>query len=95
MEGIIQNMELAFRMQTTTPQLVDLSSESQATLELYGVGSSNPSDKHGRACLLARKLSEAGVRFVQVTMDGWDHHGDIPGNLPQSAPADRPTRRRA
>jgi len=83
MEGMIQNMELAFRMQTTTPQLVDLSSESQATLDLYSVGGGNPSDKHGRACLLARKLSESGVRFVQVTMDGWDHHGNIRGNLPR------------
>jgi len=82
MEGMIQNMELAFRMQTTTPQLVDLSKETQATLSLYGVGG-NETDKHGRACLLARKLCESGVRFVQVTMDGWDHHGDIRGNLPR------------
>ncbi len=82
MEGMIQNMELAFRMQTTTPQLVDLSKESKDTLELYGIGGKE-SDKHGRACLLARKLSESGVRFVQVTMDGWDHHGDIRGNLPR------------
>lgn len=83
MEGMIQNMELAFRMQTTTPQLVDLSKETQATLDLYGIGNGKLSDKHGRACLLARKLSESGVRFVQVTMDGWDHHGDIRGNLPK------------
>jgi hypothetical protein len=83
MEGMIQNMELAFRMQTTTPQLVDLSKETQGTLDLYGIGSGKESDKHGRACLLARKLSESGVRFVQVTMDGWDHHGDIRGNLPR------------
>jgi len=82
MEGMIQNMELAFRMQTTTPQLVDLSKETKETLDLYGVGGKE-TDKHGRACLLARKLSEAGVRFVQVTMDGWDHHGDIRGNLPR------------
>jgi hypothetical protein len=82
MEGMIQNMELAFRMQTTTPQLVDISKESKDTLDLYGIGDKD-SDKHGRACLLARKLSESGVRFVQVTMDGWDHHGDIRGNLPR------------
>lgn len=82
MEGMIQNMELAFRMQAATPQLVDLSKESRATLDLYGIGGKE-SDKHGRACLLARKLSESGVRFVQVTMDGWDHHGDIRGNLPR------------
>jgi len=82
MEGMIQNMELAFRMQTTTPQLVDISKESKDTLELYGIGGKE-TDKQGRACLLARKLSESGVRFVQVTMDGWDHHGDIRGNLPR------------
>ena len=63
MEGMIQNMELAFRMQTTTPQLVDISKESKETLELYGIGGKD-TDKHGRACLLARKLSESGVRFV-------------------------------
>lgn len=83
MEGMIQNMELAFRMQTNTPQLVDLSQETPETFELYGIGNGKASDKHGRACLLARKLSESGVRFVQVTMDGWDHHGDIRGNLPK------------
>ena len=82
MEGMIQNMELAFRMQTTAPQLVDLSKETAATLDLYGIGGKE-SDKHGRACLLARKLSESGVRFVQVTMDGWDHHDNIRGNLPR------------
>ena len=82
MEGMIQNMELAFRMQTTTPQLVDLSQESKETMERYGIDGKE-SDKNGRACLLARKLSESGVRFLQVTMDGWDHHGDIRGNLPR------------
>ena len=82
MEGMIQNMELAFRMQTDTPQLVDMSNESEETLKMYGVGGKD-TDKNARACLLARKLSESGVRFVQVTMDGWDHHGDIRGNLPR------------
>jgi len=82
MEGMIQNMELAFRMQTDTPQLVDMSNESEETLKMYGVGGKD-TDKNARACLLARKLSESGVRFVQVTMDGWDHHGDIRGNLPK------------
>ena len=51
-------------MQTPTPQLVDLSMESKETLELYGIGG-NVFEKHGRACLLGRKLSESGVRFVQ------------------------------
>jgi hypothetical protein len=90
MEGIIESFELAFRMQAETPQLVDLSSESAATLQLYGVDE-GPSNRNGRACLLARRLSESGVRFVQVTMDGWDHHADIRGALPRScAAADRP-----
>lgn len=91
MEGMIQNMELAFRMQTTTPRLVDLSNETADTLGVYGVGPGKASDKNGRACLLARKLCESGVRFVQVTMDGWDHHGDIRGNLPRlCAQTDQP-----
>ena len=90
MEGMIQNMELAFRMQTTTPAIVDISKESEATLKLYGVGGKD-TNKFGRACLLARKLSESGVRFVQVSIGGWDHHGDIRGNLPKlCAQTDQP-----
>ncbi|MFO1022837.1 MAG: DUF1501 domain-containing protein [Planctomycetales bacterium] len=83
MEGLIESFELAFRMQTETPKLVDLSGESKATQEMYGLGKPQ-SDKNGRACLLARRMSEAGVPFVQVTMGGWDHHGDIRGALPGS-----------
>lgn len=90
MEGMIENMELAARMQLTTPQIVDLSRESKATLDLYGIGG-EPSNSFGRACLLARKLSESGVRFVQVSIGGWDHHGDIRGNLPKlCAQTDQP-----
>ncbi len=90
MEGMIESFELAFRMQTETPRLVDLSAETRATQELYGVGDPR-TDRNGRACLLARRLSEAGVRFVQVTMGGWDHHGDIRHALPQScASSDQP-----
>jgi hypothetical protein len=90
MEGMIEAMELAFRMQTTTPEIVDLSRESQATLDLYGVNG-GVTDRNGRACLLARKLSEAGVRFVQVTMGGWDHHDNVRGNLPRlCAETDQP-----
>jgi hypothetical protein len=90
MEGMIEAMELAFRMQTTTPEIVDLSRESKATLDLYGVNG-GVTDRNGRACLLARKLSEAGVRFVQVTMGGWDHHDNVRGNLPRlCAETDQP-----
>ena len=83
MEGMIESMEIAFRMQSATPELVDIANESEATKELYGIGE-NTTDKNGRACLLARRLSESGVRFVQVTMGGWDHHGNIRDALPKS-----------
>jgi hypothetical protein len=90
MQGMIESMELAFRMQTQAPEFVDLSRETQATLDLYGVGDKD-ADKNARACLLARRLSEAGVRFVQVSMGGWDHHGNIRENLPKSCrETDRP-----
>jgi hypothetical protein len=90
MEGMIESFELAFRMQTETPKLIDLSGESKATRELYGIGEQE-TDHHGRACLLARRLSEAGVRFVQVTIGGWDHHANIRAALPQScAGSDKP-----
>ncbi len=90
MEGMIESFELAFRMQTETPQLVDLTGETQATLELYGIGT-QPTDQFGRQCLLARRFAEAGVRFVQVTLDGWDHHGRIAEGLrSQCATCDRP-----
>ncbi len=80
MEGVIESFELAFRMQTETPRLVDLANESKATLDLYGIGQA-PTDQFGRQCLLARRLAEAGVRFVQVTLDGWDHHSGIASGL--------------
>ncbi len=90
MEGMIESFELAFRMQTETPKLVDLSAEPKTTQALYGIGEPG-TDRYARACLLARRLSEAGVRFVQVTMGGWDHHAFIRGALPQNcAQTDKP-----
>lgn len=90
MDGVIDSFELAFRMQAETPRLVDLSGETQDTLERYGVGDKT-TDKNARACLLARRLCEAGVRFVQVSIGGWDHHGNIRDALPKTcAEADKP-----
>jgi len=90
MEGVIDSFELAFRMQAETPKLVDLSGETADTLNAYGVGEKT-TDKNARACLLARRLCEAGVRFVQVTIGGWDHHGNIREALPRTcAEADQP-----
>lgn len=90
MEGVIDSFELAFRMQAETPKLVDLSGETAATLRSYGVDQPT-TDKNARACLLARRLCEAGVRFVQVSIGGWDHHGNIRDALPKTcAEADQP-----
>ncbi|MFO0950156.1 MAG: DUF1501 domain-containing protein [Isosphaeraceae bacterium] len=90
MEGMIESFELAFRMQAETPKLVDISGEPEHVHRLYGIGEA-PTDQNGRACLLARRLGEAGVRFVQVTIGGWDHHGNIRGELPRTcASSDRP-----
>ncbi|MDX2037879.1 MAG: DUF1501 domain-containing protein [Isosphaeraceae bacterium] len=65
--------EMAFRMQTSAPELIDLSGESAATLDLYGIDPSKPS--FAKNCLLARRLVERGVRFVQLYHTEWDHHG--------------------
>ena len=90
MEGVIESFELAFRMQTETPRLVDLADESPETLALYGVGEA-PTDEFGRQCLLARRFAEAGVRFVQVSLGGWDHHSNIATGLPdRCAVSDKP-----
>jgi uncharacterized protein (DUF1501 family) len=71
--------EMAFRLQTSAPELLDLRRESKATLELYGADPDKPS--FARACLLARRLIERGVRFVNIYHEGWDAHSDVAGNL--------------
>jgi Protein of unknown function (DUF1501) len=68
--------ELAFRMQAEVPGILDLAKEDQATLDLYGIGQP-ATDSFGRRCLLARKLVQAGVRFVQLFEGGWDSHDYI------------------
>jgi len=77
LEGRIESFELAYRMQTTAPDLQDLSGESPATLKLYGID--NPvTENFGRQCLMARRFSERGVRFIQVTHSyKWDQHSDL------------------
>jgi len=77
LEGVIQSFELAFRMQRVAPEVLDLSRESAATRRLYGVDE-KPTDDFARQCLMARRLIEAGVRFVQVSHSfKWDQHGDL------------------
>lgn len=92
----INAYDVAFRMQSEAPQILDLSKEPQETLDLYGIGV-EPTHDYGRRCLLARKLIESGVRFTCVVSGGgpgnmqWDAHGDIEENhLRKAAETDRP-----
>ena len=79
LESVIQSMELGFRMQASAPDLLDLSRETQETLDRYrvgrklSIGTCRPTD-FGRQCLLARRFAEAGVRFIEVNHGGWDQH---------------------
>jgi hypothetical protein len=75
-EGLIESYELAFRMQGDLPGVLDLNRETEATRKLYGVGEDGTSD-FGRQCLLARRLAEAGVRFIEVNHGGWDQHRNL------------------
>jgi uncharacterized protein (DUF1501 family) len=75
----IASYEMAFRLQTSAPELMDLKSENKATLEMYGADADKPS--FARACLLARRMIERGVRFVNIYHEGWDAHTDVTGNL--------------
>jgi hypothetical protein len=77
----ISQYEMAFRMQASVPELTDISNETEETLALYGVEPGKPS--FAANCLLARRLVERGVRFVQLFDSDWDHHGDLDSRLPK------------
>jgi hypothetical protein len=79
LEGLIESMELGFRMQSSLPEVLDLSQESKSTLSMYGIG--EKSEDFGRQCLLARRLLEAGVRYVECCHEGWDQHGGLRAKL--------------
>lgn len=90
LEARAASFELAFRMQMEAPRVLDLTAESEATRAAYGIGEKE-TDDFGRQCLMARRLAEAGVRFVQITDGGWDHHGKLRQGLPVRCRAvDRP-----
>ena len=99
----IASYELAFRMQSAAPELIDLGQESQSTLDAYGLDRKEPEVKGGRSggpgqfrsfasnCLLARRMVERGVRFVNIIHASWDHHSDLDVELPfNSEMADQP-----
>ncbi|MGE3803701.1 MAG: DUF1501 domain-containing protein [Gemmataceae bacterium] len=76
LEGVIDSFELAFRMQNSLPEVLDFGKESAKTLDMYGIGSGQ-TDNFGRQCLMARRLCEAGVRYVEICHENWDTHGNL------------------
>ncbi len=90
-ETRIAQYELAFRMQASIPEATDLSDESQRVIDEYGPDAKNPGT-FAANCLLARRLAERGVRFIQLYHQGWDHHGGLPKGLPvQCRETDQPS----
>lgn len=94
-EAVVNSYELAWRMQHNAPNVLDLAQETKETFALYGIGE-KPTDVFGRQCLMARRLCEAGVRFVQVTYGdnsanpAWDQHSNLPKHGDHAKAVDRP-----
>lgn len=90
-ETTIAQQEMAFRMQTSVPDLTDISDESADTLEMYGPEVNQPGS-YARNCLLARRMAQRDVRFIQLFHRGWDHHSKLPENIVgQCRDVDQPT----
>src|SRR5262249_50728127 len=95
LEAVIDSFELAHRMQTHAPGVFDLSGETRETQRLYGLGEA-ATDNFGRQCLMARRLAEAGVRYVQVTYGdntdnpAWDQHATLPQHANHARAVDKP-----
>ncbi len=105
LEGVIESYELAFRMQSALPEVLDLGKETPATLQMYGInargaeapaggkkkgkakakGAGGGTDNFGRQCLMARRLVEAGVRYVEICHGNWDQHNNLRENLGRNA----------
>jgi hypothetical protein len=87
----IAQYEMAFRMQTSVPELVNVAGEPKSVLDMYGPDATEPGT-YASNCLLARRLAERGVRFTQVFLRGWDQHNNLPKQLPDMCKAmDQPT----
>ena len=95
LEAVAGSYELAWRLQNHAPDALDISKESAATKALYGIGQ-EPTDDYGRQCLQARRLAEAGVRYIQVNYSdntnnpAWDQHSNMPKHLDHAARVDKP-----
>jgi uncharacterized protein (DUF1501 family) len=87
---VIESYELAFRMQAAVPEVMDLGDEPESMKERYGIGKS-ATDDFGRQCLLARRLAEAGVRYIEMSYGNWDQHNGLRKNLEKNcAGVDQP-----
>jgi hypothetical protein len=95
LSAVINSFELAWRMQMNAPEVMDISGESQATQELYGIGEKE-TDDFGRQCLLARRMAEAGVRYIQISYADngsnprWDQHSNIEKHPEHAKATDKP-----
>jgi hypothetical protein len=95
LEAVVDSYELAYRMQRHAPEVLDLSRETQDTLDMYGIDSPE-TDDYGRRCLMARRLAESGVRYIQVNYTDnsnnppWDQHSDMPKHAQHAAAVDKP-----
>ena len=89
-EGVIESYELAFRMQSAVPELMDANDENESTLEQYGINN-RATENFGRQCLMARRFAEAGVRFIEITHGNWDQHRNLNAALTRNCAAtDKP-----
>ena len=89
-EGVIQSYELAFRMQSAVPEAMDVASEPESVREMYGLDQKETRD-FGMQCLLARRMAEQGVRFIELGHRGWDQHNNLRKRLKDNAAAtDKP-----
>jgi hypothetical protein len=95
MDAIVNSYELAWRMQNSAPDALDLTHESPQTLAMYGIGEKE-TDTYGRQCLMARRLAEQGVRYIQVTYGDssanpkWDQHSNLPKHMDHARATDKP-----
>ena len=94
-DAVLNSYELAWRLQHNAPQALDLAQESEATLKMYGINE-KPTDNFGRSCLMARRLAEQGVRYIQVNYSdnsnnpAWDQHSNMPKHAEHAAAVDLP-----
>ena len=87
-EGAIESFEIAFRMQSEVPNVLDLNKEPEAVRKAYGIGQGTTNDPFAKQCLLARRMAEAGVRFIELTAPvNWDHHYMLDSNLAKACNA--------